>query len=124
VSTSLKELRAGARERRPRARETGATIRSVKDVWELFKVISRRRKRREVDPTVAVLRECLEEMEKSGAPVSHSKQRLEDMRVFFEMVTKAYGRRATCQKKRRPAPDLQARQTLKKLWTMTEVAAR
>ena len=32
---------------------------SMKDVWEMFRIIVEERKRREFDPTVEVVRECL-----------------------------------------------------------------
>src|SRR5947207_13827128 len=37
---------------------------SMKDVWEMFRVVLDERKRREIDPTLAVLRECIAEAEK------------------------------------------------------------
>lgn len=64
------------------------------DVWELFRVIIRERKRRELDPTLAVLRECVAE-----AKASESKQlpelddRLEAMLEFMELAD-AWGERA------------------------------
>src|SRR3954470_23115426 len=33
---------------------------SLKDVWQMFRIIVEERKRREVDPTVAMLRDCLQ----------------------------------------------------------------
>ena len=63
---------------------------SVKDAWELFKVILDGRKRREVDPTVIVLRQCIEEMDASGASQSYTRQRLGEMLEFFEILTKSY----------------------------------
>ncbi len=63
---------------------------SMKDVWELFKVILDGRKRREVDPTVSVLRQCVEEIEASGSSEAYTKQRLEEMLEFFEIFTKSY----------------------------------
>ena len=33
---------------------------SMKDVWEMFRLIVEQRKRREVDPTIQLLRQCLE----------------------------------------------------------------
>jgi len=91
VSTSLKELQTWGLvssgtvlgDRRDR-------YESMKDVWELFKVILDGRKRREVDPTLAVLRECLDELDKSGASGTYTRQRLEDMLEFFEIITKSY----------------------------------
>src|SRR6266436_648674 len=34
---------------------------SMKDVWEMFRLVLDERKRREIDPTLAMLRECLTE---------------------------------------------------------------
>ncbi len=63
---------------------------SMKDAWELFKVILDGRRRREVDPTLAVLRECLDDLGKSGTSAPYTKQRLEEMLEFFEIITKSY----------------------------------
>src|SRR6202453_4711475 len=35
---------------------------SMKDVWEMFRVILDQRKKRETDPTLALLRECINEI--------------------------------------------------------------
>lgn len=37
---------------------------TVHDVWEMFSIVIEERKRREIDPTVAVLRECAAELER------------------------------------------------------------
>jgi len=63
---------------------------SVKDVWELFRVVLEGRKRREVDPTVAMLHECLSEMETAQSADVYTRQRLEEMLEFFEVMTEAY----------------------------------
>src|SRR6266850_1104268 len=34
---------------------------SIKDVWEIFRIVSEERKRREIDPTLHVLAECVQE---------------------------------------------------------------
>src|SRR5688572_425012 len=58
---------------------------SVKDVWELFRVVLDERKRREFDPTLALLRECVAEAEKSkGDAFTH--QRLSELLSFFETM--------------------------------------
>ncbi|MGH7149599.1 MAG: GbsR/MarR family transcriptional regulator [Planctomycetota bacterium] len=64
---------------------------SMRDVWEMFQVILRERKRREVDPTLAVLRECVEEAEKAKAGDPHTRERLRAMLDFFETLTSCYG---------------------------------
>ena len=63
---------------------------SMKDVWELFKVVLEERKQREIDPTLRVLRGCLEEVEQSDTPDAYTKQRLEEMLEFFETMTAIY----------------------------------
>jgi len=63
---------------------------SLKDVWNLFRVVLENRKRREVDPTLTMLRTCLVEMEESGVQQAHTKQRIEEMLDFFETITSLY----------------------------------
>ena len=57
-----------------------------KDVWELFKLIVEGRKQREVEPTLAVLGECLAspelELESPG-----TRQRIEETREFVRVLT-------------------------------------
>ena len=63
---------------------------SVKDVWELFRVVLEGRKRREVDPTVAMLHECLDEMAKAKSSDVYTRQRFEEMLEFFDVMSEAY----------------------------------
>ena len=63
---------------------------SVKDVWELFRQVMDERKRREVDPTLSILRDCVIEAEKAGQKESYAKQRLADLLDFFETTTAWY----------------------------------
>jgi len=63
---------------------------AMADVWEMFQVILEGRKRREVDPTLAVLRECVAEGEASGELDGQSRERLLEMLGFFEMTTSWY----------------------------------
>ena len=91
VSTSLKELQSwGLVSVGHDLGDRRDHYESVKDIWELFKVILDGRKRREVDPTLAVLRQCVEELDTSEASGTYTRQRLEEMLVFFEIVTKSY----------------------------------
>ena len=41
---------------------------STKDVWEIFRTVSEERKRREIDPTLRVLAECVQELK--TAPIA------------------------------------------------------
>src|SRR5215470_4117528 len=56
---------------------------SVKDVWEIFRIVSRERKRREIDPTLRVLAECVSELKKGGAANAYARERLEQMLAFL-----------------------------------------
>src|SRR3954447_2017338 len=62
---------------------------SMKDVWEMFRVVLDERKKREIDPTLAMLRECIAEAEKSKEP-EHTKEKLKELRDFFETTTAWY----------------------------------
>ena len=59
----------------------------MKDVWEMFRVIVDQRKRRETDPTLELLRECVAEAKKPGNSDTYPRQRLADMLEFFEIMT-------------------------------------
>jgi DNA-binding transcriptional regulator GbsR (MarR family) len=56
---------------------------SIKDVWEMFRVVAEERKRRELDPTLRVLQECVSELKSAGASAAYTRQRLEEMLQFF-----------------------------------------
>ena len=49
---------------------------TLTDVWEMFRIVLEERKRREVDPTFAMLEECLAEMKKSRDSDKYTKERL------------------------------------------------
>jgi DNA-binding transcriptional regulator GbsR (MarR family) len=63
---------------------------SMKDVWEMFRVILDERKKRETDPTLQMLRECVAEAKKPGQGDAHAKERLAEMLSFFELMTTWY----------------------------------
>lgn len=56
---------------------------SLKDVWELFHIIMRERKKREVDPTIEVVRECVEAAEGAGSSEAYTRERLEKLLEFI-----------------------------------------
>jgi DNA-binding transcriptional regulator GbsR (MarR family) len=62
---------------------------SMKDVWEMFRVILDERKKRETDPTLVLLRECAAEA-KPPAADAYTRQRMNDMLEFFELMTTWY----------------------------------
>jgi len=61
---------------------------SMKDVWEMFRVVLDERKKREIDPTILLLRECISESEK--AKDHYTQTRLSEMRDFFETTSGWY----------------------------------
>ena len=60
---------------------------SMKDVWEMFRIIVEERKRREIDPTLAMLRDCVATAEQGGAAEAQTRERLANMQEYFETMT-------------------------------------
>jgi DNA-binding transcriptional regulator GbsR (MarR family) len=65
---------------------------SIKDVFAMFRAIAHQRKKREIDPTVHVLRDCIAEAGKPKAADAHIRSRLSDLLEFFELAGTAYER--------------------------------
>jgi DNA-binding transcriptional regulator GbsR (MarR family) len=63
---------------------------TLKDVWEMFQVILNERKRREIDPTVALLKGCIAEAQKSGPASNSDRERLAELLEFFETMNTMY----------------------------------
>lgn len=63
---------------------------SVKDVWEMFRTVLDERKRREIDPTLAMLQECVTEADNTKPADAHTKERLAALLDFFETTTTWY----------------------------------
>ena len=55
----------------------------MKDIWEMFRVILEERKKREIDPTIRVLGECVAEASKAGPPEAYARQRINEMLEFI-----------------------------------------
>jgi len=88
VSTSLRELQAWGLARVVHLLgERRDHFETEKDVWQMFQIILEGRKRREVDPTLAVLRECVEEGRDSRGVAPHAQEQLLELLGFFEMTT-------------------------------------
>lgn len=60
---------------------------SMKDVWEMFRVIVDERKKRETDPVLMMLRDAVADAKKPGAADAYTRERLGDMLNFFEVMT-------------------------------------
>src|SRR6202162_3324905 len=63
---------------------------SMKDVWEMFRLVIEQRKRREIDPTREMLRRSLEELDPQEAGAAFTRERLAAMAGFFEAVTELH----------------------------------
>jgi len=57
-------------------------------VWQMFEIIIAERKRREVDPTLEMLRACLQEQQ--GKADNYTTDRIAAMLDFFETMTGFY----------------------------------
>src|SRR5437762_11948912 len=84
---------------------------SLKDVWQMFQIIVEERKRREVDPTIAMLKTCSEELKETGPVDSYTAERLAQMTEFFETTTSFYKELS-----RLPAGTLRQAAKLKSKW--------
>ncbi len=93
VSTSLKELQGWGIVRVVHViGDRRDHFESMKDVWEMFRVIVEERKRREIDPTLALLRECVADAERSrNAADPVTRERLGELLGFFETMAGWYG---------------------------------
>jgi DNA-binding transcriptional regulator GbsR (MarR family) len=91
VSTSLKELQGWGVARIVHVLgDRRDHFESMKDVWEMFRLVLDERKRREIDPTLALLRDCMAEADRAGAPERHARERLAHMLDFFETMSGWY----------------------------------
>jgi DNA-binding transcriptional regulator GbsR (MarR family) len=64
---------------------------SMKDVWEMFRVVLDERKKREIDPTIRLLRECIEEIDQEKGADKFTEDQLCKLHEFFETTTTWYG---------------------------------
>ena len=63
---------------------------SMKDVWEMFRIVLDERKRREIDPTIALLDECIREAATGKATDKFTEERLRELHGFFDRTTTWY----------------------------------
>jgi DNA-binding transcriptional regulator GbsR (MarR family) len=104
VSTSLKELQTWGLVRLTHVLgDRRDHFESVKDNWDMLTIIVEERKRREIDPTLALLRECMAEAEQDKTTDPEVKARIERMLTFIDSLTTWYD-----QVKRLPKPTLVA----------------
>ena len=91
VSTSLKELQGWRIVRMVHVMgDKRDHFEALPDVWETFRIVLHERKRREIDPTLNVLRECIEKAKEDKQIGKQTEQKLRDLAEFFETTTGWY----------------------------------
>jgi DNA-binding transcriptional regulator GbsR (MarR family) len=91
VSNSLKELQSWGLVRVTHvAGDRRDHFVALQDVWEIFRVIVEERKKREIDPTLTVLRACAVEAENDPQLEQATKVKMEQVLDFLEMLTATY----------------------------------
>jgi DNA-binding transcriptional regulator GbsR (MarR family) len=63
---------------------------SPTDVWEMFRIILEERKRREIDPTLKLLNECLGDLRRDTAADSYTRERVTNMLEFMTSMAGLY----------------------------------
>jgi DNA-binding transcriptional regulator GbsR (MarR family) len=88
VSTSLRELQGWGIVRVVHVLgDRRDHFESIKDVWEIFRIVSEERKRREIDPTIRAIGECVAELKRNPAGDAFARERLESMLEFLTVMS-------------------------------------
>jgi len=88
VSTSLRELQGWGIARVVHVLgDRRDHFETTQDVWEIFRTVSEERKRREIDPTLRVLNECVQELKSNPQGDAYTRERLESMLGFLTTMT-------------------------------------
>lgn len=82
---------------------------TTKDVWTMVRVILEGRKRRELDPSLAMLRECVAELDEKKAGDAYTEERLNRLLELVELAT------AWCERAQRLSPE-----ALRRLMKLTD----
>jgi DNA-binding transcriptional regulator GbsR (MarR family) len=89
VSTSIRELQAWGLVRAVHVLgDRRQHFESIQDVWEMFRIIVEQRKRREIDPTIGLLRRCIAEA--GGSDDASTRERLRELYEFFNGLNDVY----------------------------------
>src|SRR5437870_13586917 len=88
VSTSLKELQGWGIVKLVHVMgDKRDHFDSMKEVWEMFRVVLDERKKREIDPTLSLLRACIAQAPRDKDTDAYTVQRIRELAEFFETTT-------------------------------------
>jgi DNA-binding transcriptional regulator GbsR (MarR family) len=91
VSNSLKELQSwGLVKVQHEFGDRRDYFVALQDVWEIFRVITEERKKRELDPTLTVLRECAIEAETDTEIEAATREKMDQVLEFLEVLLSGY----------------------------------
>lgn len=91
VSTSIRELQSYQLVRMTHVLgDRRDYFESLHDVWELFRVIIEQRKKRELNPTLTMLRGCADEVDNETETDPVTKERIRNMLAFVESTSQWY----------------------------------
>ena len=91
VSTSIRELQSYGLVRMTHILgDRRDYFESLHDVWELFRVIIQQRKQRELNPTLTMLRGCVDEVDGEEQTDPVTKERIRNMLEFVETTNSWY----------------------------------
>ena len=91
VSTSIRELQSYGLVRMTHTLgDRRDYFETIYDVWELFRVIIEQRKQRELNPTLAMLKSCADEVDNEADTDPLTKQRIRDMLEFVQTTSTWY----------------------------------
>lgn len=60
------------------------------DIWDIFRVVMDERKKRELDPTLVVLRQCAAEAAGDETMAASTREKIQNMLNFMELIMSAY----------------------------------
>jgi len=92
VSTSMRELQGwGIVKIVHKLGDRRDHYETLDDVWQMYQIVMDERKRREIDPTLELLRECVAELDASGGKADgYTQKRLSEMLSFIETMSGWY----------------------------------
>ncbi len=91
VSNSLNELlKMGMIHRTHKLGDRRDHYVAVSDIWELFSIVTAERKKREIDPTLEMLRHCVAELQDDGETRGVTRRRIQEMYEFLDNMSNWY----------------------------------